>query len=448
MNKPIKVGYLTFGRDEFGYGLALVLSKLKNCEIYRITPKTARHVDVLVFSIFWWEHFYCLAEWMRSAKMSKAQKNRPRILVGGFATFNPTPLLAYADAVIVGDGEDVIVQAVKGDYSAENILTNDKSSYVWGNASSIEPFVRETNGIARIELARGCRFGCRFCAVKFLKPYRELSLEGVQEALSATKCKRVSLFAPEPTMHSQDEQVTALCRREGKVRVDSDVRLDRVLLRADSVPRVGIEGLSYRLRKSVNKPYKNEDIVRMVKECIASGRKGLFMYYILDLPGEDESDWEEFRGLLEAIGELPGADKFLLKPSPSVFLPTPYTPMAHDGIHWDRPYGDKWQDFFGRGKKRKWKVLMAERSRVFSPYMRVLSMMATRGGSEFFEVEQALRARKAIRCGERPQVVDGPLLVRELEKRGLLELYCGELEAASTNPANSLKNKKKKTVTI
>jgi len=52
----MKVGYLTFGRDDFSYGMALCLSRLKDVELFRVTPKTAKYVDVLLFSCFWWEH--------------------------------------------------------------------------------------------------------------------------------------------------------------------------------------------------------------------------------------------------------------------------------------------------------------------------------------------------------------------------------------------------------
>ncbi len=432
----MKIGYLTFGRDDFGYGLALVISKLQGHEVYRVTPKTCKCVDVLLFSVFWWEHFYLLADFMRRAGMKKSDSKRPRILVGGFCTFNPVPLLAYCDAVIVGDGEDVINQAVAGDYSADSILTDCKKSVTWGTAENLTPFVHETNGIARIELARGCKFACRFCAVKHLKKYRELPVDSVKEALRKTKLKRVSLFAPEPTMHSQDDDVTALCRRYDKTRVDSDVRLDRLPKRADSVPRVGIEGISYQLRKSVNKGYTDDFIIDAVEKCIISGRKGLFMYFILDLPGETEADWDSFKELITRIGTIKGSEKFLLKPSPSVFMPTPHTPMQGDEIHWDRDYSGKWQSFFGRGKERKWNVLMAERSRVFSPHMRLLSMMATRGGNEFFDVEHVLASKKIISVvSGRPCVRDKKALERELSKRNLIQSYCGK---RTTGPWNIL----------
>jgi radical SAM superfamily enzyme YgiQ (UPF0313 family) len=426
----MKIGYLTFGRDELSYGLALCLSRLKGHELYRVTPKTAREVDVLLFSIFWFEHSFLLAEFMRKAGIRKEQKKRPRIIIGGFNTFNPLHLLPYADAVVVGDGEDAIADVVEGNYDAPNVLTSAKEKVEWGIASLV-PFCHDVNSIGRIELARGCKFGCRFCAVGHLKPYRELPIDGVKIALKTTKCKRVALFAPEPTIHKENDAITRLCFMAGKVRLDTDVRLDRIerrdgdAARHDSTPRVGIEGLSERLRKSVNKGYSHDFIVNKVKNFMSDGHKGLFMYFILDLPGEEDSDWSEFERLILAINELEGAEKFLLIPSPSVFMPTPGTPMALDGIHWERPYKQKWEGFFGKGHGRGWDVIMAERSRVFGPYMRLLQMMATRAGLEFREVEEELSASKGITIKDRLMITNKNAIESVLNRDSLIELYTG-----------------------
>lgn len=416
----MKIGYLTFGRDDFGYGLSLCLSRLHGYEVYRVTPKTAKYVDVLLFSCFWWEHIYLLADFLRRAGIRKGGK--PRIVLGGFNTFNPVPFQAYSDAVVCGDGEGVI----------EAVIGGENPGLIWRNEAPLSAFCHETNDIARIELARGCKYRCRFCAVAHLKPYRETPVDEIEAVLRRTKLKRVSLFAPEPTMHSADKEMTEICHRLGKMRVDSDVRLDHLSKRDDSVPRVGIEGLSERLRKSVNKPYTNQRIVNAVKDAIAQGRKGLFMYIILDLPGEKDEDWNEFRELLSEIGRLPGSSGFLLKPSPSVFMPSPHTPMEFDEIHWDRPYQEKWKSFFGRGDDRQWDVMMAERSRVFSPAMRVLSMLSTRSGAEFYEIERELMRTKTIGItGGRVKCNSERELIRILEKFGGVEKWTGRRDEST-----------------
>ncbi len=422
----MKIGYLTFGRDDLGYGLALCLDRLKKHEVYRVTPKTAKLVDVLLFSCFWWEHIYLLADFLRKANIKKTDSNRPKIIIGGFNTFNPVPFMTYADFIVCGDGEEILT----------DVLNGEDPGLTWRNVSLLPGFCHETNDIARIELSRGCKFRCRFCAVSHLKPYRETPIEEIERCLKETKQKRVALFAPEPTLYSQDKEINAMCERMGKIRLDSDVRLDRVGDRPYRVARVGIEGISERLRKSVGKPYKNEYIIEQMDKAIKAGRGGIFFYIILDLPGEQEEDWEEFNGLLRKIGEISGASNFVLKPSPSVFMPNPHTPMEYDSIHWDRDYISKWREFFRGGENhKKWEVMMAERSRIFKPSMRILSMISTRAGEEFFEIENELNKKKIIGISCRRIACQSlPNLLRVLQKYGGPEKYCGLRSPEGENP--------------
>lgn len=427
-----KIGYMTFGRDDFSYGIALVLSKIdrQKYDVFRVTPKTARLVDVLLFSIFWWEHYYNLASFLRLAGIEKKKHPRPRIIIGGFNTFSPVPLLQYADAVVVGDGEEVIEDALE-DRQNKSILRDGDTSVEWATCNDLTPFILDTSDISRVELCRGCRYKCKFCAVGHLKRYRELPVEKAEEAIRATKSKRISLFAPEPTLHSNNQAITELCERYRKIRQDSDIRIDRIGVTRDSVPRVGLEGLSERLRKSVNKPYTDDYVIEKIKVLMASGAKGIFFYLILDLPGETDEDWEAFRSLLTKIGNIPGSDKFLIKPSPSVFLPTPHTPLGGAEINWDRDYAGKWWDFFRGGERlrngKHWEAMIAERCRVFRPHSRVLSMAATRAGAEFYEMEKELYRNKAYRCTDRPTITDKRMVEKVIGKYRE-DLYCGEVD--------------------
>ncbi len=424
----MKIGYMTFGRDDLGYGLALCLSRVKNAEFYRVTPKTAKLVDWLLFSCFWWEHIFLLADFLKKASIRKQDKDRPRIIVGGFNTFNPVPFHVYADVVICGDGERALSAILSGQGWPVD---------TWISEPEMIPFSHVTNQVTRIEIARGCKFRCRFCAVAHLKPYREIPISEIENLLREVETKRVSFFAPERTLHSANDQIGELCERYGLNNVDSDVRLDRIRKthQLSGIPRIGIEGISERLRKSVNKPYSEEQILKAVKQVITDGLKGLFLYFILDLPRETTEDWEEFRGLLRKVGEIPGSDRFLFVPSPNVFMPNPWTPMEYDGIHWERPYLQMWKDFFGRGDNRNWRAMIVERTRVFAPEARVLSMLSIRGGEEFTEVEEQLTKEKAIAItGGRVKCLSRQKLLKILKKYGGPEHYCGPRSPEDDNP--------------
>lgn len=444
--KSKKIGYLTFGRDDFSYGMALCLSRLKDCEVYRVTPKTARYVDVLLFSCFWWEHIYLLADFLRRAGVRKQDTDRPRVIVGGFNTFNPVPFLRYADAVVCGDGENLIKQVVSGDYSNDSVYVDGKQSATWNNVKPLIGFCHDTNDVGRLEIARGCKAKCRFCAVSALKPYREVPLDEVESAIKTTKAKRLAMFSPEPTFHAANNELQELCRKYGKTRLDTDVRLDRVGYRHKDggVLRSGIEGLSEKLRKSVGKPYKNDFIVSQVRTAIEDGRHGMFFYIILDLPGEQDGDFEEFLAMLHKIEEIPGCEELVLVPSPSVFMPSPHTAMEYEAIHYDRDYGSKWYNLFrGHGLKdgvnKPWKFQMAERARVFGPAARVLSMVSTRSGAEFFDIENELHGKKlvSISADGRVSCKDLNGLVDCLRQYGGVDKYCGTY-AADTAPWKAL----------
>lgn len=417
-------GVLTFGRDAFGYGLAAAMAGMPHV---RVTPRTARLVDWLFLSCFWWEHIYLLADFMRRAGLALRSATRPRICIGGFApSFNPVPYRCYGDVVVVGDGEDVPGKLVAGE-PIESAYTGAETVVPYRSVP-LRVVEYQANNISRIEVARGCRYRCRFCAVAHHKPYRELPIDEIERAVAAAKQPRVALFAPEPTLHSGYDQFADICARHGKSRSDTDVRLDRVDFRNCSMtPRFGLEGISERLRRSVRKPYSNDFVVEVISRAI--GNVGaIFIYLILDLPGETDEDWAEFAALLERIDQLPGVSALTLKPSPNTFLPTPGTPMADDGIHWDVDYREKWERFFMRGRRRPYQhVKLVPQWSAFSPGMRVLSMVATRAGSEFGELERELTCRGAIRVASgRVQAVSLPVILRVLDNYGGVEHYCGK----------------------
>lgn len=416
----MKIGYLTFGRDDFGYGMALCLNQLKNHELYRVTPKTAKYVDVLLFSCFWWEHIYLLADFLRRADIKLSDENRPRIIVGGFNTFNPAPFRRYADIIVCGDGEKII----------RDVIDGHDPGFKWHNNDDLIGFSHVTNNVTRLEVARGCIYKCRFCAVSHLKPFREIDIDLLSPLIKNAQTKKISAFSPEPTLHSKNAEITDLCHKYKKTRLDTDVRLDRISKRHDDggLLRCGIEGVSERLRKSVNKGYSNDFIYQSVKKGIENKRPGMLFYMIMDLPGECDEDFNEFTELLHKIESIHGCENFLLVPSPSVFMPNPHTPMEYESINWERDYQSKWKYLFrpkGYGD-RPWKFQMAERARVFSPAMRILSMLSTRSGEEFIEIEKELSSKKIIGIsGGRVKCNSLDKLLGALKKYGGVEKYCG-----------------------
>ncbi|MCK5615032.1 radical SAM protein [Candidatus Pacearchaeota archaeon] len=387
----MKIGYVTFGKDDFGYAMSYVLYK-NGISAKRASIKSAKHFDVLLFSCFWWAHVYEFVNFCIKAGIGYKKKT-PRIIVGGFNAFNPLVFLPWAHQVVVGDGEDILKCVIDGE-SHPSVFTGTEKEVLYNHCSIADnDFIYRSGTITRIEIARGCKYKCPYCQLTHLKKYREASLESVKSALDKVETKRVALFAPCGMSHKNYKEISEYTRERGLVNIASDVRYNEIeKYDNNNTARMGIEGLSYKLRKSITKPITNKKFVEIIedrsKKCREIGYKpSIHTYFILDLPKESKEDWEEFEELLAMVNEIKGVEDLTWIITANVFMPCPHTPFENEEIHLDRDYNEIWRQVMSdRWRKNKFKFTIAGRHSIFSPYSRLLSMIATRGGEESGEI--------------------------------------------------------------
>jgi len=307
---------------------------------------------------------------------------------------------------VIGDGENVILDAIN-DKPNKSIFTGAEKSVLYSQANIKENsycYNNESTEISRIEIARGCKYKCPYCQLTFLKKYREVSTGAVKEAIENSQYKRVALFAPNGMSHSHYDDIVDYAAGKELVNIASDVRYNEIdRFRNNATARMGIEGLSAKLRKQVTKPLSKEKfrnlIIKRMDQCRSNGyNPSLHTYFILDLPNETEDDWQEFEEFLWECNSIKGVEDFTWIITGNVFMPSPFTPYENEPIHIDIDYSKKLKTVFtDRDKPEQFKFTLTGRHSVFSPYSRLLSMIATRCGPDDSELIYNIATNKTLK---------------------------------------------------
>ncbi len=377
----------------------------------------------------------------------------PIILAGGPCAFNPEPVAEFFDAIFIGEGEEAILEIsdivlqwkeARGDrdtllrelsrvpgvyvpstfrvqYAPDNSISEirplkkgaDRVKKKWSRdldsigypARPIVPCMKVIHDRLTVEIARGCKRGCRFCQAGFIyRPYRERSPDRIEEiihkGLAATGYEEISLLSLSAGDYSSISALLAnlMGRYAGErvavslpsLRIDTVTRdlMDQILRVRKTGFTVALEAGTSRLRTVINKDMDEEELFKAASDLSRRGWRSLKLYFMIGLPTEREDDLSAIVDLsreLRRVGRRNGAS-IHLNTSVSTFVPKAHTPFQwqpqiplpeildkHAYLRsklWEKGVRLKWQDprmsilegVFARGDRRLSRVLIEAQS--------------------------------------------------------------------------------------
>ncbi|MFW6240990.1 MAG: TIGR03960 family B12-binding radical SAM protein, partial [Thermodesulfobacteriota bacterium] len=320
-------------------------------------------------------------------------EGHPLIIAGGPCTCNPEPVADFFDAMVVGDGEETILSMAE-EWLAWRDAGEDRKALLrrWSQLRGVYipsfyeaeygadglqrlrptvpgvetvqraaipnlddaafpdapviPYGKPVHDRLRLEVARGCTRGCRFCQAGMIyRPVRERSPETLlaqaERALAATGYEDISLLS----LSTGDYANIAWLMSELMGRCAADhVAVSLPSLRAGTltpelmnlIKRVRKTGFtiapeagSQRLRDVINKNIAEDDIVATVTDAFAAGWQTIKLYFMVGLPTETQEDLDAIVALTDRLRDLrgPKGKRAKIHVSVGAFIPKPHTPF-------------------------------------------------------------------------------------------------------------------------
>lgn len=401
LNKHSKIAAERVFAPDLDMGSYLKSSKTPLCSLESQKPLSC--FDIIGFSLLYELNYTNILYMLDLAHIPFFSKQReekfPFIIAGGPCVFNPEPVADFFDAMVIGDGEEVIIKICdsliewgeNGDKQKKKLLSTwsdidgvyipslYKHEYNYSGFQTSEPVLSKTHhnpkkavvknldntqfpdkpivpygkpvhDRLRLELARGCSRGCRFCQAGMIyRPVRERSPEKLlalsDAAIASTGYDDISLLSLSTGDYScitllmvhlmakfepQKIAVSLPSLRAGTLTPELMEMVKRVRKTGFTIaPEAG----SQRLRDVINKNISQTDIHKTVHDAFMLGWKTIKLYFMIGLPTETYKDLEEIISLVKSIRNINAKQGKKLGRRPqinvsiSTFVPKPHTPF-------------------------------------------------------------------------------------------------------------------------
>ncbi len=336
--------------------------------------------DVVGFSLQYELSFTNVLNMLELSHLPLLSKDRderfPLVIAGGPTSFNPLPVADFFDAFVIGDGEEIILELAdlviqwktsggkkdellkllsqlegvyvpslhQGERVRKRILSDlQRASFP---ISPIVPYMRVVHDRLGLEIARGCKRGCRFCEAGFIyRPYRERSPDTIKEllkqSLPRTGYEEFSLLSLSAGDYSSIAPLLSTlmsCYESERIAISlPSLRIESIVGQlAKEIQRVRKTGFTLapeaateRMRRVINKEMDEEILYQGLHDLFSKGWKNVKLYFMIGLPTERDEDLEAILTLSHRLALLGERQKVYPNISISIssFVPKPHTPF-------------------------------------------------------------------------------------------------------------------------
>ncbi len=313
----------------------------------------------------------------------------PLVIGGGPCAFHPEPVADFFDAILLGDGEEAVLEIAEAvrlakESGEDRQLVLQRLSRIEGvyvpsffeprydaignflgmqtlfgdglvrrriladlEGASIEqsplvPLTRIVHDRLGLEIARGCTRGCRFCQAGMIyRPVRERTPEKIfamaEKGIAEGGFEELALLSLSTGDYScLSELLVRLMNRFAKEHVSVSLPSLRVgtltpaiMEQIKRVRKTGFtlapEAGSDRLRRVINKGITEEDLMATADAAFGLGWKLIKLYFMFGLPTETEEDVAAIPALAQKVLKAGKGGNCRVNVSAATFVPKPHT---------------------------------------------------------------------------------------------------------------------------